>query len=76
MDFHLGAFVHVAVKRLVRFVGAVGHFVADQVAVDALAVVAAELGGVGARRILFFYGKTYKLFNRSYFGLKKRTYCN
>lgn len=60
MDFHLGAFVDVAVKRLVRFVGAVGHFVADQVAVDALAVVAAELGGVGARCILFFYEKKCK----------------
>lgn len=52
MDFNFGAFVHVAVQRFVRFVAAVGNFVANQLIVDALTIGACELTGC-TRAILF-----------------------
>lgn len=43
IDLHLGALIHIAVSRLVRLIGAVGHLVAHQTVVNALPVRAGEL---------------------------------
>lgn len=51
MDLHFGTFVNVAMQRLVRFVSAIGHFVTDELIVDALAICTCELTS-DTRRIL------------------------
>lgn len=43
MDFNLSALIDVAVKRLIRLVGTVGDFVANELIIDALSIVACKL---------------------------------
>lgn len=53
VDFHFGAFIHIAVQRLVGFVGTISNLIAHQMIVDALSIRASELaGGAGAILLL------------------------
>lgn len=54
VHFHLGALIHVTVQRLVGFVGTICDFIADKMALDALTIVATELGFVRAGCVFFF----------------------
>lgn len=52
--FYLGAFVDVAMKRFVRIIRTIGHFVTDQIIVYTLTVIASKLRRIGARHVIFF----------------------
>lgn len=54
IHFHLGAFVHVAVSRLVALIRTVRLLVADQTLVNAVPIGAHELSRVGAGGVLHF----------------------
>lgn len=45
MDLDLGTFVNVAMQRLIGFVGTIGHLIAYQMVVNALAIRTGELTG-------------------------------
>lgn len=52
MNFHLRAFVDITVKWFIRFVSAIGNFVANEGIVDALSIVASELTGCASAVLL------------------------